>query len=412
MDFPFVCPEQCIPDIQTNYCVWPNANPVFRQIQCFQNSHHGCPDWSWSYCTEVMIVMALSFVNLVLLTYLLYIDVRLTRAKQGNDWHKSYLCRTKTQILLLCIVVCLLQWVRNFFQPTLVSNFVYNGSLTLCQGLKYGIYMCTFWFFIKQSSSLIMAQTIKHFVRFLKYLTYGSLLAYSIYVVQWIVVKAAHHTTEEKFCHNFEFIFGETIQMILTSVFLGFSYLLAKEINKQNAVLVERVQTTGDELTRSDRQTLKARVDSLKSLKIIVWTFWLSTAFNLLYSIITRILQGNNCFIVPRVPSLNALLKLFDRLDAFVIWMWPLIYLFWPTRRHLIQQKRIDHISDVINSTESQSIFQSEEAHNSINRYAPIEYPVLGNYRVNPTELSSSSSDDNEYDFRGYHNAQPFKITR
>ena len=272
--------------------------------------------------------------------------------------------------------------------------------------------MCTFWFFIKQSSSLIMAQTIKHFVRFLKYLTYGSLLAYSIYVVQWIVVKAAQFTTNELFCHNFEFIFGESIQMILTSVFLGFSYLLAKEINKQNAVLVERVQTTGEELTRSDRQTLKARVDSLKSLKIIVWTFWLSTAFNLLYSVITRIMQGDNCFIVTRAQNLTALVKLADRLDAFVIWMWPLIYLFWPTRRHEKQQKRIDRISDAINSTESHSIFQSSEAHNSINRYAPIEYPVQGNYRVNPTELSSSSSDDNEYDFRGYHNAQPFKITR
>jgi hypothetical protein len=62
-----------------------------------------------------MIVMALSFVNLVLLTYLLYIDVRLTMAKRGNGWYKSYLCRTKSQILLLCIVVCLFQWVRNFF---------------------------------------------------------------------------------------------------------------------------------------------------------------------------------------------------------------------------------------------------------------------------------------------------------
>ena len=36
----------------------------------------------------------------------------------------------------------------------------------------------------------------------------------------------------------------------------------------------------------------------------------------------------------------DSVFKLFDRVDAYVIWFYPIIYLFWPTKRNIHQGER------------------------------------------------------------------------
>ena len=79
---------------------------------------------------------------------------------------------------------------------------------------------------------------------------------------------------------------------MLTVAFVVFSGVLKEEVTKQNSILVDKIREreSGDTVDKLERKTLKARVDSLKHLRIIVFTFLVSTAYNLLYSVVTRIL--------------------------------------------------------------------------------------------------------------------------
>ena len=75
---------------------------------------------------------------------------------------------------------------------------------------------------------------------------------------------------------------------------------------------------------------LKARADSLTNLKVIVLTMFITTLFNLAFSV-TVIIIYTDCYAIHKREGLNSIFKLIDRLDAYIIWQYPLIYLFWPT---------------------------------------------------------------------------------
>ena len=136
---------------------------------------------------------------------------------------------------------------------------------------------------------------------------------------------------------------------------------------------------------RKDKQILKARADSMVNLKVILWTMWLTTVFNLCYSLCVFFLYAPQCYATRISPTLNSVFTLIDRLDAYIVWFYPIIYLFWPTKTNLVQEKRKDKVIEYSSTMSNRS---------SINRYqAQIVFS-------DGSENTSSSSDDDMYDFK------------
>lgn len=122
---------------------------------------HGEDGWSTGYCLQLMIIGTLCFVNFVLLTYLLVNDIKhrnLRTLTEGNDRH--YLSKPKSWILVLGLTMNLIQFLRYFFNPELVGDFVFNGTLYLCEALKYIIYMLVFYYFLSKAATLLPKTTV------------------------------------------------------------------------------------------------------------------------------------------------------------------------------------------------------------------------------------------------------------
>lgn len=80
-----------------------------------------------------------------------------------------------------------LQFVRNFLEPNLLG-VMFNGTLYICESLKYCIFMFVFNYFIKQSASLMTGDTIKKWTKFIRILTISSLVVYSMFGLQYLII--------------------------------------------------------------------------------------------------------------------------------------------------------------------------------------------------------------------------------
>lgn len=80
------------------------------------------------------------------------------------------------------------------------------------------------------------------------------------------------------------------------------------------------------------------------NLKLIVATMWLSVIWNLAYSIIVRALYNKNCQPPDGDVALDSFFKFLDRFDAFLVWQYPIIYLFWPTMKLMKQERRMKRV--------------------------------------------------------------------
>lgn len=94
-------------------------------------------------------------------------------------------------------------------------------------------------------------------------------------------------------------------------------------------------------ISKMDKQTVKARTDSIFRLKAIVWAMFLSTIFNLIYSIMVFFMFDSTCYPQRISQFANSWFTLIDRVVSYFIWFYPIMYLFWPTKRHQVQVKRI-----------------------------------------------------------------------
>jgi hypothetical protein len=185
------------------------------------------------------------------------------------------------------------------------------------------------------------------------------------------------------------------MQTFLTTAFICFAKSIDRVVRNLNDELLLKIFTEDklkqfDEMTkaalRRDKQILKARADSLVNLKVIVWTMWLTTVFNLCYSLCVFFLYAPECYAVRISSTLDSVFTLIDRLDSYIIWFYPIIYLFWPTKSNLVQEKRKDKVIEYSSTASSNR--------SSINRYqAQIVFH-------NGSDSTSSSSDDDMYDFK------------
>ena len=58
------------------YGNWPGANKTWRFVNCFQQTAHDEEHWNNVYCTSILIYLVWATVNLIILSFLLYIWIR------------------------------------------------------------------------------------------------------------------------------------------------------------------------------------------------------------------------------------------------------------------------------------------------------------------------------------------------
>jgi len=140
-------------------------------------------------------------------------------------------------------------------------------------------------------------------------------------------------------------------------------------------------------ITKQQKDLLKSRQDTVKYLKIIVWMMWGTTLFNFIYSVLVMARWTAEC--TPRSSMTIAwnFYDLFDRLDSYILWFYPLIYLFWPTKKQQQRDKRFVKVIGNLNLTLSLSSSEYSRSTGS-NRYYD-----------NHLSVNSSSSSDDEYDY-------------
>ena len=160
---------------------------MFRWANCFQQVTHNEEGWDAMYCTEVTTISFLSLVNAGLFGFLLVVDVNQQRQKD-DKWLLNYLGRSKSWILVIGVVMDLVQFVRNFLQPEFLSFPVFNGTLYLFNFCTWVMYVLVFWYYTKQSVSLLGSETIRKWQVTIMLITIAACVLYVAYGV-WYFVK-------------------------------------------------------------------------------------------------------------------------------------------------------------------------------------------------------------------------------
>ena len=152
-----------------------------------------------------MIIGTLSFVNFVLLLYLLVIDVQNRKLRTLTEGaNTNYLSKPKSWILILGVSMNFIQFLRYFINPPVFGNFVFNGLLYICEALKYGIYMLIFYYFLKKAASLFPKETVSKWTRIIKIMTVVSSIIYTVFALESIIVYARPKNPNAKeYCKNF-----------------------------------------------------------------------------------------------------------------------------------------------------------------------------------------------------------------
>lgn len=232
----------------------------------------------------------------------------------------------------------------------------------------------------------------------IKCITVTASVFYLIYGIQYAIVSLASVEGDKGFCHSFEFIFGGIVQLALTTLFVAFTFKIQQATRLHNDTILDRIRLAESESlldrirleqVKMDRAILKARVDSLRNLRVTIAVMWFASFFSLVYSVCVQIFYDEQCQAAINTV-LNSFFTLLDRFSSYLLWQYPVIYIFWPTKRHQAQEKRIHKITTI----NSQSLDTDSSTRESV--YRPGD--------------SSSSDDDNEYDFVAMGSSHRFLV--
>lgn len=128
------------------------------------------------------------------------------------------------------------------------------------------------------------------------------------------------------------------------------------------------------------------------NLNVIVWSIWITVVLNLVYSLMVFFMFAPECYAQRISLGWNSFFTLFNRFTSYIVWFWPIIYLFWPTKRHINQEKRINKMQE----------YTTANNRVSINRYQA---------QTESNESSSSSDDDRDYDFASMGTSDVFHLS-
>lgn len=298
----------------------------FRIVACYQEVAANCKNWDPVYCTSMLIYCIAALVNEGLLAYVL---IQYSKSVIGG----SFWTKLKTWILIICMVMYAVEFIRNFFEN--INWKISLGLLYLEQICRLLAYVLICHFFLKAAANLVGKQTVKQWRKAVNIFTFVVLSFLSallgLYIFDTLDPSGGRSV---KACKSYEFMIQETLLMIIMCGFIYSATRIEKVITDQ----IEEsksltVVTSNSTYSNIQKTILESRLTSLRSMWVIIYTMAFCAFFDFCYSVSVFIWYTPDCT-PQRIPwMLDSFFKFCDRFIAYYIWLYPLLHTFWPSSR-------------------------------------------------------------------------------
>jgi hypothetical protein len=133
---------------------------------------------------------------------------------------ESFICKLKTWILLICMILYAVEFVRNFFES--IPWKLSLGLLYLEQICRLLVYVLICHFFLKAAASLIGKKRVKKWRKSINIFTLV-VLGFLACLFGYYIFRMfdPSQDSSKNACHTYEFMIQETL---LLSVMIGFSF--------------------------------------------------------------------------------------------------------------------------------------------------------------------------------------------
>ena len=174
-----------------------DQSKYFRVVACFQEVAHHCKDWDPVYCTSLLIYCVAAVINELLIAYVLYYY-------KMSLLGESFFLKLKTWILLICMVLYAVEFVRNFFEslPWKVSL----GLLYLEQVCRLLVYVLICHFFLKAAASLIGKKRVRKWRKSINIFTLVVLGFLAVLFAYYVFRMFIPSENSKAACHTYEFM--------------------------------------------------------------------------------------------------------------------------------------------------------------------------------------------------------------
>lgn len=230
------------------------------------------------------------------------------------------------------MVMYLAEFLRNFFdiRPWQLSL----GLLYLEQICRLLAYVLICHFFLKAAANLVGKKTVQLWRRAINIFTIVVLTFLSALLGLYIFEIFNPKPNRPKPCHSFEFMMQEGLLML---IMIGFVYAATRIEKVVNAQIEEAKKLTANNsnsaYSKIQATILDSRKTSLQSMWLIIYTMSFCAFFDFCYSVSVFIWYSPDCT-PQRIPwMLDSFFKFDDRFIAYYIWLYPLLYTFWPNIR-------------------------------------------------------------------------------
>jgi hypothetical protein len=143
-------------------------------------------------------------------------------------------------------------------------------------------------------------------------------------------------------------------EVLLLMVMFGFAYA-ARKIDTIILFEIEETErlVRNSSITSIQDAITKSRKSSLDNMWMIIYTMVFCAFFDFCYSVCVFIFYSLDCT-PQRIPWwLDSTFKFMDRFIAYYLWLYPLLWIFWPSIRRVDEQKRYDRANKYLNSNSS-----------------------------------------------------------
>ena len=266
----------------------------------------------------------LAVINVILLLILL----NLYRKSIIGGGCFEVLKRIKTWIIIIAIVMFVDFFIENFFE--FIPNKVNLMLLFVQQVCRFVVFTLICHFFIKAAASLLSRNQVRLWYGTLNTFTFICCGVWLSFLVIYTYFVATHQNDSVYPCHRIEFIIVDIMGVLLCLSFLFFGIKINKTIKIQ---IMEQNRFSSMLSTPSaiHEQIVDSRRKSLRNMWIVIATLLFSTLFDLIYSIAVFFLYADQCYPQRISQTWDSLWKFIDRFVTQVVWIYPVIWVFWPS---------------------------------------------------------------------------------
>lgn len=163
-----------------------------------------------------------------------------------------------------------------------------------------------------------------------------SIIIFVLFIGQYIWVKL-NVKSDLGFCHRPEFIMTDCMMLFVMILFILLGLKVTNEIWKLvtevEGIFGKDNQKKSSKYNYETKILLESRKASVKIMWLIIGFMLFSVIFDLVYSIMYKRMTSTECYPTRISTMLDSFFKGCDRFIYNIIWFYPIIWAFWPTKK-------------------------------------------------------------------------------